>query len=150
MDEDNIFEVSNFLCRCYHWLGEQEQFSHQYIRFLIEERGSIETIRRESVHDTYYMMYHNHEIVGLLSMKDNKITKLYIEPTQHKKGLGRLLFKKAEAIIRQNGYQELQLIAFGDSSLFFYKAMGMKIVERKQHKIEQGAIVEGILLKKSL
>ena len=48
MEQNDIPRVSEIVCACYEWLRNHEGYSSELIDFLVEHRGSQETIRRES------------------------------------------------------------------------------------------------------
>ena len=108
MKNEDIPEVSNLLCNCYRWLGNTENLTLEFIDFLTKQRGSIETVIRESETETYLVAVCNDsDIAGMVSVNNNEITKLYVDPKRHRQGVGQFLFKKAEEIITQNGYTKI-------------------------------------------
>ena len=48
MNKSDIPQVSELLCKCYRWLGEMEGFEQSAIDFLVNKRGSAETVENES------------------------------------------------------------------------------------------------------
>ena len=135
MNEAEIPIVSNLLISCYRWLGETESFPREFIEYLIAERGSTETVLRESEDQVYLVAKIGDGIAGMAAIKDNKITKLYVLPEQHHKGIGRSLFEAAEKLIIENGFDVLSLVALGESPIPFYRAMGMCIAGQKKSTI---------------
>lgn len=148
MNHKDIQRVSDLLCACYRWLGERDNLTSQDVQFLVTQRGSIETIKRESKNETYYVVGRDTEIAGMVSVKNNEITKLYVHPEWHRRGFGKLLFDKAEEIIAENGYTKLILSAIAESPLLFYNSMGMTISGLKTCKMGQETGREVILLEK--
>ncbi len=148
MTHQDIPGVSELLCLCYRWLGEKEGLTSQNIEFLVKCRGSIDTVRRESATEIYLVACVEAEITGMVSVKNNEITKLYVDPRWHRKGIGRILFEKAEEMIEKNGYDQIVLGAIGSSPLPFYESMGMKISGRKPCRMEQNSDREVILMEK--
>ena len=71
----------------------------------------------------------------MASIKDNLITKLYVAPEYHRRGIGRELFNQAENIIRKAGYSEITLGALGKSPIAFYESMGLTISGTKSVKL---------------
>lgn len=150
MNYEDIPKVSELLCSCYRWLGDKEDLTPQYVQYLVRQRGSIDTIKRESKAETYYVACQDTEIEGMVSVKNNEITKLYVDPRSHRKGFGRLLFEQAGEIIAGNGYAKMKLSAIGESPVPFYAAMGMTVSGRKLCKTEQESGKEAILMEKAI
>ena len=150
MSNEDFPRVSDLLCSCYRWLGKKEDLTPQNVQFLVEHRGSIDTVKRESEVETYCVACNDTGIVGMVSVKDNEITKLYVHPRWHRKGFGQLLFEKAEEIIAGNGHTTITLGAIGKSPVPFYESMGMVISGRRPCKIEQESGREVVLMEKTI
>jgi ribosomal protein S18 acetylase RimI-like enzyme len=150
MNHEDIPAVSDLLCACYRWLGERECLAPQDTQFLVKQRGSISTVTRESATETYCVACHDNEIRGMVSVNHNTITKLYVHPRWHRNGFGRLLFDEAEEIIAGNGHTRLVLGTIGESSMPFYKSMGMAIFGRRPSKMGQKSGRDVILLEKAI
>lgn len=67
------------------------------------------------------------DIKGMVSVQDNEITKLYIDPHCQRKGIGKRLFAHAEAFLLSRGHQDMFLGAAADTPVPFYESMGMRI-----------------------
>jgi ribosomal protein S18 acetylase RimI-like enzyme len=126
MEEEDISAVSEMLCECYRWLGEREGLRPDQTEFLVSKRGSIECIARESTTEVYLVASRGREIVGMVSVSGNQITKLYVAPARHGQQIGRRLFAAAEARIRAAGHKDLMLGAF-PTAVPFYTAMGLSV-----------------------
>jgi GNAT superfamily N-acetyltransferase len=150
MNHEDIPTVSDLLCSCYKWLGEKEHLPPQCVQFLLDKRGSTETVRRESETETYLVVCSDDEIIGMVSVRDNEITKLYVHPRWHRRGCGRLLFEKAEEIITGNGYTRIILGAIGESPIPFYESMGMTAFGSKPCKLGQESGRNVILMEKAI
>lgn len=150
MTQEDIPRVSDLLCACYRWLGEKETFSSKKIEFLIEKRGSADTVEQESQTETYFVACDGPKIAGMVSVKGNEITKLYVDPPWHRKGFGRVLFEKAEEIITGNGHPKIILGAIGQTPVPFYESMGMTISGRKPCRMAQESAQEIVLMEKAI
>jgi ribosomal protein S18 acetylase RimI-like enzyme len=135
MNEDDIPRVSELLIACYNWLNDVENFPPEFTQFLLSQRASIETIERESAYQTYLVARVDNKISGMVAIEEDKITKLYVLPDKHRRGVGRKLFEAAEKIITENGFDKFSLVAIGQSPVPFYQAMGMNIAEIKKSRI---------------
>ena len=130
MTEADQTTVSEILCVCYHWLGEEEGLTAEQVEWLIANRGSIETVRTESRSQRYMIACRGSTIVGMVAIDSNEITKLYVDPQYHRQGIGRALFETAENIICNTGFDEVTC-GSTESAVPFYEAMGMSVVRRK-------------------
>ncbi len=130
MSEEDIKRVSNLLCACYRWMGERDGLNSAELEFLIEKRGSVDTVRDEMVSQQYLVAGDGDVVAGVVAVKENDIAKLYVHPDHHHKGIGRQLFAAAEEIVNGAGYEELTTSAFGKAPVPFYESMGMTVVDR--------------------
>jgi ribosomal protein S18 acetylase RimI-like enzyme len=150
MTEAEIPIVSKLLERCYAWLGEIERFPLAFSNFLISERASVETIEREFKNQLYLVAKTRGSIVGMVAIRDNEITRLYVSPENHRQGVGKDLFNAAEQIIAESGFDRLSLVAIGESPVPFYRAMGMSVVKRAKSTLPCYKGGKVILMEKSL
>jgi ribosomal protein S18 acetylase RimI-like enzyme len=126
MRDEDIVMVSDIICAGYTWLAQTEGFTSEELRHLIDERGSIDAISKQSKDCSFLVAVIDNNIVGMASIFKNEIAKLYVTPDWHNQGIGSALFNAAEKRIVDEGYSVIRLVAF-PSSIKFYKAMGMKI-----------------------
>lgn len=124
MRQSEINDVSELLHESYSWLGEREQLLGPQVEFLISERGSTETIKRESQKQQYIVADDGIRLTGMVSVSGDQITKLYVRPSMSGRGVGRELYEAAESIIAAGGYARVRLGAFS-SAVPFYKRMGL-------------------------
>ncbi len=150
MKEDEIENVSHLLCTCYIWLANVEKYDQSELNFLLIKRGSTETIRRESAVEKYYIATADDVIVGMVSIRDNNITKLYVHPEHHGKGIGKELFETAKDEISNAGFKELNAVAIGESAEPFYEKMGMHIIDRKKSRASGFENRVGIIMRMNL
>ena len=146
MRDEDIPRVSNILCSCYRWLAEREGFSDDELKGLLEVRGSEETVRKESQDELYLVACKNKTIAGMVSVKKNAITKLYVEPGYHGQGIGTALFRAAEDAVIAGKYSDLTPVATGESPIPFYQAMGISGAGYKRGRSER----EIAIMKKQL
>jgi GNAT superfamily N-acetyltransferase len=131
MTESEIGDVSRLLGESYRWLGEREKLSPEQVEFLVSQRGSQETVRRESRHERYLVADSGTELIGVVSVARDEITKLYVRPSSHGGGVGRELYEAAESIIASDGHRRVTLGAFR-SAVPFYESMGLRVVGQKR------------------
>jgi len=132
MGDDDVLAVAELLGKTYRWLGQREAFTAEQVEFLVSKRGSLECVSRESRNQLYFVASVRGDIVGMVAVSGNEITKLYVLPAHHRTGIGTELFAAAEAVVRGAGYDRLTLGAFR-TAVPFYAAMGMSVTGRKPH-----------------
>ena len=136
MRESEIGDVSDLLCESYAWLGKREGLSGPQVDYLVSERGSPETVRRESRKQQYLVADDGIRLTGMVSVSGSEITKLYVRPAFMGCGVGRGLYEAAEALIASGGHTRVSLGAFS-SAVAFYERMGLRAVG---HKAATGAL----------
>ena len=147
MAPEDVDAVSELLCRCYRWLAHAQGFTAQQVAFLTSERGSPDTVRRESQTELYLVATEQDTIVGVVAVKDHEITRLYVHPDRHRRGVGTLLFRAATDAIRARGHPEVSTVAIGRSVVPFYERMGMSVTGHRECRRPELAPWEGIVMK---
>lgn len=130
MTANDYERVSEILCACYRWLREPEQFTDEQVEWLVVNRGSVNVVRDESQSQTYLVASRDAQIVGMVAIADNQITKLYVDPDDHRQSVGRALFEAAERIVRDARHNEI-ILGSQVSAVPFYEAMGMIALRHK-------------------
>jgi ribosomal protein S18 acetylase RimI-like enzyme len=150
MNSEDVAKVSKILCECYKWLGKVEKFTTPFVQYLVSQRGSIDTIKRESKIEKYLIARENDKIVGMVSIKENEITKFYIDPQDHRNGIGTQLFNAAEKIITENGHSKMILGTVGKHAIPFYRSMNMVVIDKKKCVNDFNSGKDVIIMSKSL
>ena len=73
----------------------------------------------------FYVAIENNKIIGMIRGRSERISNLFVEGIQHKKGVGRLLVNKFESEAKKQKSEEIKIRA----SLYatpFYQKMGYK------------------------
>ena len=86
----------------------------------------------------------------MLALDGNEISKLYVDPSVHRQGIGKQLFDLGERVVAEDGHDELTAGAVFDSAIPFYEAMGMVSVGRKFDVLRVSVGVNAMLMRKSL
>ncbi len=131
MTQADVTEVSELLRSSYTLLQEREGLSQEQTEFLKSERGSPESIQRESEWQCYIVARDARQIVGVVAVSEGLITKLYVSPKHVGKGIGRSLYEAAESEIRATGHTRVTLGAF-PTAVPFYTRMGLSVVGQKR------------------
>lgn len=130
MTKDDEGEVSRLLCACYRLLGGLEGLKPEAVDYLISERGSVQSIRKEALQQSFLVAESEGRIAGMVAVGENRVLKLYVRPSDQGRGIGRALFIAAEVTIRRSGYNDLTL-GSSPSAAGFYRAMGLSVIGRK-------------------
>jgi len=125
LHERDIAEVCSLLGACFGWLAEQEGFTDREREFLTGERSSEQTVREESRRLPHWVARRDGVIAGVVAVRENRITRLYVHPQFHRQGVGRVLYEQAERAIREAGFTEVTVGALVESAAAFYRSMGM-------------------------
>ena len=126
MESEDTAAVSEVLCSCYRWLAEREGYTPEQVAFLLEKRGSEDTVRTESSEQLYLVACVDGALAGMVSVGGNEVTKLYVEPGRHGRGVGTELFEAAESVIREAGSDRM-LLGTTPGTVAFYESMGMTV-----------------------
>lgn len=131
MTEKDLPKVAALLAESYAFLAEKEGFSKEQLEALVRERGSLEALRSQM--DEYRFMVLDKESVlsGVLAMKGNEITKLFVRCDEMRAGIGTMLFEIAQRAAARGGYDALVVGTTGHA-VPFYRAMGMEVEETRE------------------
>lgn len=88
--------------------------------------------------------------MGVAVVHGNELSRLYVHPDRHGRGIGSLLFRTAEDLIRRAGHCEMRVGAMVESAAEFYRAMGMSEVGRVLWQPDVLGDREVTVLRKSL
>ncbi|MBI9015843.1 MAG: GNAT family N-acetyltransferase [Phycisphaerae bacterium] len=132
MQAGDITEVSELICESYRFLAvnDGEGYTEKQLNDLIELRGSVQAIKVQFYEYHWLLAKSRQKIVGTVAWKDNEIEKLYVLPSEHRKGIGKKLFEAAKEKISDQGYEEMNLSCSG-YGLPFYHKMGMEVYDYK-------------------
>ncbi|MCC6699855.1 MAG: GNAT family N-acetyltransferase [Candidatus Hydrogenedentes bacterium] len=119
--------LCHLLCACYEDFARTDDFSRDVVEALKETRGSLACVLEDIATQHVFVAEGESRIKGMVSVRGNEITRLYVCPQYQRMGLGSLLFTFAEAFAREGGHLRLFLGAAGRSMLPFYVKMGMRI-----------------------
>ncbi len=131
MENEDAAAVSEVLCSCYRWLAERERYTPEQAAFLLQKRGSEETVRAESREELYLVACVDGTLAGMVSVGGSEVTKLYVEPSRHGQGIGSELFAAAESAIREAGSDRM-LLGTTPGTVPFYESMGMAVAGRRR------------------
>lgn len=130
MSESDIPRVSEILTSCYQFTAIPDGISPIQLKSVINERGSIEAVKKQFKEYSWIVACHCDEVIGLIAITNNEIAKLYVDPTYHRCRVGDALYNAAEKIIKDSGFESIFLgtTGFGEK---FYLTKGFKITGHK-------------------
>ena len=123
--------ISAIVCRCYEGFGETGGWSSRVVAEVKQLRGAVECIRDLIRDESVFVAEARATILGIVSVKDNEITKLFVDPDHQRRGIGGRLFAHAESVVRNCGFSTLFLGAAVETPIPFYEKMGMRVVRRR-------------------
>jgi len=123
--------VSRIVCLCYEGFGRTDGFPGDVIAELRERRGSAECIRELISDEDVFVAEDEGGVRGVVSVKANEITRLFVDPSCRRRGIGRELFAHAESFMLGHGHREMFLFAAARTPLPFYERMGMRIARER-------------------
>ena len=122
--------ASRIVRLCYEGFGKTEGFDNKIIVELKKRRGTAEHIAEFITNENFFVADDEQILKGMISIKDNEISKLYVDPHHQKQGIGRQLFAHAEDFIQTHCYDAFFVATVSRSAVSFYERMGMKISRR--------------------
>jgi len=131
MTESDCAAVSAVVCESFRYAAEREGVDEQGIRGYVAERGCEAAIRRQFREYDCFVACAGRQIVGMVGVQGNEVTKLYVDPHCQQQGVGAMLLAAAERVIASAGHDQMVAWAAFDSAIGFYEVMGMCAVGRK-------------------
>ncbi len=113
------------------------------------EHHNRENILKDIKSGTVGVLIVDNSVVGTGSYSDNHITRVYVEPTQRRKGYGTYIMKRLEEIIIKNGYNKAIL----DASLpaaYLYETLGYKSLSHEKYIVENDVVLVYEIMEKYL
>lgn len=142
--------ISGLVCRCYEGFEQTDGWPHDVVTELKAVRGSADCIRELIARERVFVAEDGGSVLGAVSIRENEVTKLFVNPIHQRQGIGRRLFAHAESFIRDQGYGHMLLGAAVQTPIAFYKKMGMDVT--RTQVIDHGPCVGMIstVLEKSI
>jgi len=123
----NADVVSRIVCACYDRFAKTDDWRADVVAQIKEQRGSSECIRELIRHQNVWAAHGPHGVVGMISVRENEVTKLFVDPAFRRQGIGTQLFQHAEQFIRSNGFATMVLGAATRTPITFYRKMDMTV-----------------------
>jgi ribosomal protein S18 acetylase RimI-like enzyme len=130
LDDDHLAAASGLLERCYGFLAGVERWTDGQLDGVVALRGSVEALREQREAYRFVLAWSDGELVGLVAVRQDEITKMYVDPEHHRRGVGRQLWRAAADLVGDAGFDEVRLVTTGYGTAL-YEAMGMQVVGTK-------------------
>jgi GNAT superfamily N-acetyltransferase len=123
-------EVAALIFSTYKLFLSKEYFEkraiQEYLDYYDPEKNSeVELLKRLNTAPIFYVAIGKDEIIGMIRGRKDKIINLYVNGSQHQKGIGRSLVQRFESEAKRLGSKEIKIHA----SLYatpFYQKLGYK------------------------
>ncbi|MHC4599810.1 MAG: GNAT family N-acetyltransferase [Planctomycetota bacterium] len=149
MTAEDLPKVAALLEEAYTYLAEMEGLTPDQRENLIRERGSEEALLEQMSMYRFFVLEKESILSGVMALRENEITKLFVQPGEIRAGIGTMLFEIAQRAVARGGHDALVVGTTGHA-IPFYKAMGMEIVEKRNAAVGPLAGWEITVMKKAL
>ncbi len=124
--------ISEIVTSCYCEHEFTDGFSPALIEELIGLRGTEQSIERLIEDEFVLVAVRDEAIVGMISVSQNEITKLYVATEAQRQGVGARLFRHAERLVAKHGFAALLLGVVAPSAIPFYEKMNLATSETRE------------------
>ena len=121
-----------------------KDYPQNVIQFMYENYSPRRIIEKSS-NRLMYVAVEDERILGTVSLKDNLILALFVNPKFHGRGIGTKLMNHIESVARKRGYKIVSLPS-SVTAYEFYKKLGYKKV-RDEYSPQYG---QAVIMEKSL
>jgi GNAT superfamily N-acetyltransferase len=129
--KDDSRRVSRLLIKT-----QRDTMSKHYPKKVIDmfcKYRSPSCIRDKFNSNDYFLAIDNRKLLGVVGIKNDEVDVLFVNPTHHRKGIGKYLMLHIEKIARQRKIRKLKCkSSLGADS--FYKKTGFKRIRRITHE----------------
>lgn len=95
----------------------------------------------------YIVAVKGKRIIGIAGLEENDVKSFFVNPSFHKKGIGKLLINEIEKIAKSRNLKKL-IVNSSFNAQGFYEKCGFKKVRKFSNKIET-IVLEGIFMEKN-
>ena len=121
-----------------------KDYPQEVIQFLCENYSPQKIVEKSQTR-LLYIAEDNDRIVGTVSLKDNIILAMFVDPMFHHQGIGTQLMQRVETVAREKGYCVVN-VPSSVTAYEFYKRRGYQMV-KSEYTPKYGQV---ILMEKAL
>jgi len=125
MTQDDDDAVCRISAACYRFAAQVHDFTAQEVTTALHEHCRPDHIASLRVSGNALVAESAGQVAGVIVTRGNSIQVLFVDPTLHRKGVGRALFRRAEEKIATAG-RSMVTLKTRPSAIPFYLAMGME------------------------
>jgi len=104
----------------------QKSAFQKYLDYYAPKKNTLQQLYEKfQTTPIFYVAVEKNKILGMISGRPNKISNLYVDGKQHKKGIGRVLVNKFESEAKKHHSKEIKIRASLHATTFYQK-MGYK------------------------
>ncbi len=126
----DVLIIREILCESYRYVANVEKYSEEQLTFLLSERASVELINRDVDSGGCFVACENGDVLGVICNTKNEITKLYVKPSFHKKGIGTQLLRLMVGNLFEKGHSKI-VLGTTERNIPFYEKNGFVAVSKK-------------------
>lgn len=126
MTECDAPAVSRIVSECYRLIARPDGLSDVQLNAMLEERCRPEHMLALYSRFHCFVAEMQETLAGLIAVGGDNIEELFVDPSCHRRGIGKALFKHAEQRVRTDGHRKMTVSTTGYGRPF-YEAMGMRV-----------------------
>lgn len=141
--KEDARKVSNLIRKALLEVNSKDypQSAIQYLYTEYSSKGLIDASKKRAI----YLATENRKLLGTVGIENNRVFNLFVNPNFHGIGIGARLMGYVEKIVKDKGYDFVELPS-SITAEKFYKKLGYKEIERKRDK----NVGEIIIMRKEL
>lgn len=131
-------------------LGPGHYSAEQVAAWFPDDR-TADTYRERIINQSknYIVAEINGAVAGFTSYRSNEIDTMYVNPDFLRQGIASALYHHAEQLIKNNGYQNIWVIA-ALPAIPFYQKMGFCVIDEEGYKTQIGLVLKMLKMEKPL
>ncbi|MBU1136114.1 MAG: GNAT family N-acetyltransferase [Nanoarchaeota archaeon] len=136
--KEDARKVSNLIRKCFREVNSKD-YPKKVIDFMCSH-FSPKKIIVNSAKRQIFVAVEKDKIIGTVSIHDNIILTVFVNPKIHGKGIGKKLMTKVESEAKKNGFKSVKLPS-SITAIDFYKKLGYKKV-KVMYELNFGKTIE--------
>ncbi len=101
-----------------------------------DDETPLQKVHRLAKSDDIFVAEFNNHVVGMISLRDNKISHIFTDHTIHRKGVGRTLVQAAEEKMLGSGHNHVEVEA-SSADHAFYERLGFQEIRQLSGEVKR-------------